>query len=493
VNTTAAYNPGLRSGLRPVRDSLSRRDAARVESDRTDTATSRSDSTSAAFIDYFRCADQLVTLELCDELSAEEGYFRLGDAICYGRRSGGPAARHVNPSLVDVSPAVSCEGGRVSLPFDLSEVVRNLRQERYRPSPLGLLERIAAASAPRNLYYALRPILPVHVRRHLQKLRLSGWHRIAFPRWPIDVTVETLMRRVMALQLKSLGLRRVPFVWFWPDGAPSCAMMTHDVEGPSGREFCGRLMDLDDGFDIKSAFQLVPDVRGQSSTMLAERLRDRGFEVNLHDLTHDGSLFQDRTEFVNRAAQINRYARQLQCDGFRSGSMYREQQWYEAFEFSYDMSVPNAAHLEPQRGGCCTVMPYFVGDILELPLTTTQDYSLFHILEQYSTTLWEQQIELLMASHGLITFITHPDYLQKPRALAVYGDLLRHLHQIRAERGVWVALPGEVNRWWRSRSVMKVVPSGNSWRVDGPDSDRARIAYATLRDDTVVYEIDDPA
>ena len=65
--------------------------------------------------------------------------------------------------------------------------------------------------------------------------------------------------------------------------------------------------------------------------------------------------------------------------------MYREQGWFDAFEFSYDMSVPNAAHLEPQRGGCCTVMPYFVGDILELPLTTAQDYTLFHILNDYST------------------------------------------------------------------------------------------------------------
>ena len=68
--------------------------------------------------------------------------------------------------------------------------------------------------------------------------------------------------------------------------------------------------------------------------------------------------------------------------------MYREQQWFDAFEFSYDMSVPNVAHLEPQRGGCCTVMPYFVGDILELPLTTTQDYSLFHILgDVFDSTL----------------------------------------------------------------------------------------------------------
>jgi hypothetical protein len=40
------------------------------------------------------------------------------------------------------------------------------------------------------------------------------------------------------------------------------------------------------------------------------------------------------------------------------------------------MSVPNVGHLEVQRGGC-TVMPYFIGRIVELPVTTSQDYSVF--------------------------------------------------------------------------------------------------------------------
>src|SRR4030095_13902574 len=107
----------------------------------------------------------------------------------------------------------------------------------------------------------------------------------------------------------------------------------------------------------------------------------------------------------------------FECGGFRSGAMYREQRWYEAFGFAYDMSVPNVAHLEPQRGGCCTVMPYFVGDILELPLTTLQDYSLFHILDDYSLTLWQRQIASIREQHGLITFLAHPDYLVDPGAL----------------------------------------------------------------------------
>lgn len=64
--------------------------------------------------------------------------------------------------------------------------------------------------------------------------------------------------------------------------------------------------------------------------------------------------------------------------------MYRQQEWFNAFDFSYDMSVPNVAHLEPQRGGCCTIMPYCNGRILEIPLTTSQDYTVFQILNEHS-------------------------------------------------------------------------------------------------------------
>jgi hypothetical protein len=151
------------------------------------------------------------------------------------------------------------------------------------------------------------------------------------------------------------------------------------------------------------------------------------------------------------------------------------------------MSVPNTAHLEPQQGGCCTVMPYFIGSILELPLTTVQDYSLFHILGDYSINLWKQQTEMILQKNGLISFVTHPDYLIERRAQNVYRNLLAFLARLRAERKLWVALPGDVDRWWRSRSSMSLVPAGDTWRIEGPDKQRARLAYASLQGDRVIY------
>jgi hypothetical protein len=155
------------------------------------------------------------------------------------------------------------------------------------------------------------------------------------------------------------------------------------------------------------------------------------------------------------------------------------------------MSIPNVAHLDPQRGGCCTVMPYFVGNILELPVTTIQDYSLFKILNDYSLAVWERQTECIIAANGLATFITHPDYLRCSRAWSVYTELLRYLSSLRDQRRMWLAQPGEVNDWWRARAAMRVVRHNNTWSIEGRDCERARLAWAVLDNDRVRYSITD--
>ncbi len=134
-------------------------------------------------------------------------------------------------------------------------------------------------------------------------------------------------------------------------------------------------------------------------------------------------------------------------------------------------------------------MPFFVGKILELPLTTTQDYSLFQILRNYSTDLWKKQIGLILEKHGLISFIIHPDYIIEKRARNTYQSLLEYIAQIRSEGKTWVALPREVSDWWRQRSQMKLVRDNGAWRIEGPGKERARIAYAAVNGDKISYEI----
>ena len=266
--------------------------------------------------------------------------------------------------------------------------------------------------------------------------------------------------------------------------------MTHDVETQQGCNFCETVMDMDDSFGIKASFQVIPEQRYSVTPKFLSSIRDRGFEVVVHDLNHDGHLYRNRKQFLDRAAKINSYATAYGAEGFRAASLYRKQLWYEALEFSYDMLVPNVAHLDPQRGGCCTVMPHFLGNILELPVTTTQDYTLYYILNDYSVDLWKRQIELIMGKHGLMSFIVHPDYIVTRRQQSIYEELLSHLVRLKEEKGVWMPTPGEVNRWWRQRAEMKLVEAGRGWQIEGPGKERARIAYASEKDGQLVFTIE---
>jgi len=368
-------------------------------------------------------------------------------------------------------------------------VVENLRLERYRQQRNGRLELFATSEPVRTFYYLIRKCLPFRVRRELQRIYFSDWKELPFPAWPVDFTVDTLHLEILRLTLEASGAKKLPFIWFWPDGAPSCLIMTHDVETSAGRDFTFKLMDLDDAHGIKASYQVIPEKRYEVPHDYISRIRRRGCEFNLHDLNHDGHLYSERVEFARRAAGINSYVHQYNTQGFRAGAMYRRQDWYDVFEFSYDMSVPNVAHLEPLRGGCCTVMPYFIGKILELPLTTTQDYSLFHILKDYSTDLWKQQLGLIRERNGLMSLLTHPDYLIERRARKVYESLLDYLRQMIACEKLWAPLPGDVDRWWRARSQMRLVPRGNGWEIVGQEKERARLAYAVLDGDRVVFEL----
>ncbi len=437
---------------------------------------------------YYRCPAGPGGLVSPADLDGQCGYFRFGaDTVCYGRLSGGVPGERPNEASVDALEAVRADGQAARLPFDAGEVIDNLRMERYAGS--WSAGRPARHEAFRRAYYYLRPALPVAIRRFLHKQYFRGWEELGFPAWPVDTTVERLHRRLLALTLQASGAAETPFIWFWPEGFQSCCVMTHDVETQAGLDACEWLMDLDEGFGMRSALVLIPERRYPLRPDMVRELLERGCEISIHDLNHDGNLFACREEFLRRVKRINYYGRLYGAKGFRSGAMYRNAEWYGNLEFAYDMSIPNVAHLEPQRGGCCTVMPYFIGDVLELPTTMTQDYTLFHVLGDYSIGLWKRQLGLMIEESGLANFNVHPDYLTSERATGTYKSLLIYLAELRAARKMWFALPGEVDTWWRQRSQMRLVVKEGGWRVEGAGSERARIAIAAVEGDTVRYSV----
>ena len=443
-----------------------------------------------ALVDRYCCPEDFLHFELAGTLSSDSGYFRFGqDAVGYGRCATGYRTLHADALLYDVLGDLKTANSAVLLPFSPTEVIDNLRLERYaqgrKPSEWSRCDRLL-----RDAYYMLRPWMAVGLRKHLQRIHAHGWRRIAFPHWPVDTTVEQLSETLLLAAMKAKGVDRMPFVWFWPRGAKSCLLLTHDVEEQGGYQSCRELMDIDHAHGMRASFQLVPEGSYKVSDALLQDIRDRGFEVNLQDLNHDGYLFADRQEFLRRVQKINQYGQAWDAAGFRAAILYRNLQWFDALDFSYDMSVPNVAHLDPQRGGCCTVMPYFVGDVLEIPLTTIQDYMLFEILGDYSLNLWKTQTETILRNNGLISFLVHPDYVMEERTQSIYEELLRWLQALVARERLWLAIPGEVDAWWRARNQMRVVGCDGGWRIEGPGAERAVVAFARVAGGRIEYELE---
>ncbi len=440
--------------------------------------------------DYYRVPEGLLGDNFKTESSGDAGFFQFGrHIICYGQCASGVSKNVEDARLYDASENAVLGDSEIRLPFDPVQVVNNLRLERYQKYLAPGRERFGTHEWILKTYYCLRSFLPFSIRKRLQRVYFSDWRNLPFPDWPVDFTVDTLHEKFLRFSMNAEGLERVPFIWFWPDGAPSCLIMTHDVETIAGRDFTPQLMDIDDRYGIKASFQVIPEQRYKVSNEYISEIRDRGFEFNIHDLNHDGHLYQKREEFLRRAKRINEYVHRYNSKGFRAGAMYRVVDWYDAFEFSYDMSLSNVAHLEPKRGGCCTVFPFFIGNVLELPLTTAQDYSVLNILDEYSIDLWMIQTNMIRRRNGLMSFIVHPDYMIDLRARRVYELLLDYLQKIIFSDNVWAVLPGEVDKWWRARSQMNLVQKGEDWEIVGPEKERARIAYAVSQDNHIVYEI----
>lgn len=443
----------------------------------------------AALRDYFRVSLSGTNLWEIEAPAGSPGFFHFGpEVVCYGTSAGGTSPALESSGPFDALELTRPNGAGTYVPFDFSSVIENLRKERYLHQLRGG-NGLTSNPYVRKAYYAIRELLPVAVRRHFQKSYFKDWQKISFPHWPVDFSADLIHEEFLKLAMKAQRMPRIPFIWFWPEGANAAAIVTHDVETAVGRDYSTTLMDVDQKHGFRASFQVVPEKRYEVPDTYWEEIRTRGFEFNVHDLNHDGYLFQERNEFTRRAQLINGYVKKYNARGFRAGAMYRNVDWLSAFEFSYDMSFPNVAHLEPQRGGCCTVMPYFIGNIVELPLTTAQDYSVFNILERFDIDLWKQQIAMILDHHGLITVLSHPDYLIDAKPLGTYEQLLAHLRRVCDDSNIWCALPRDVDAWWRARNQMTLVEHNGSWEITGPESYRARLAYASLDGERLVYSL----
>jgi glycosyltransferase involved in cell wall biosynthesis len=194
-------------------------------------------------------------------------------------------------------------------------------------------------------------------------------------------------------------------------------VLTHDVESEAGMKRVRSLAELEMRLGFRSAFGFVPEGSYEVPADLLEWLQRNGFEVMVHDLHHDGSLYRSRGGFNEKAKRINHYLKKWKAVGFRSGFMLRQLDWLHELEIEYDASTFDTDPFEPQPEGANTIFPFFVQPqkgsrgFIELPYTLVQDFNLFVVLQERDTGIWKQKLSWIRDRGGMALLDSHPDYM----------------------------------------------------------------------------------
>jgi peptidoglycan/xylan/chitin deacetylase (PgdA/CDA1 family) len=320
--------------------------------------------------------------------------------------------------------------------------VRILGEEQFGPYHWNL-------SRARRLYYQLKPILPRGLTRLLRQSQRTVAELSFQLDWPVEDRYARFLCAVVFSLLRKRQLDEFLHIGFWPEGKNFALVLTHDIETAAGQEHVRAVADLEARYGFTSSFNFVPERYVVDQSLVAV-LRQRGFEIGIHGLKHDGKLFDSHEEFVRRAAKINRYLQQFKAVGFRSPLTHRNPEWMQALEIDYDLSFFDTDPYEPIPGGTMSLWPFHIGHFLELPYTLPQDYTLTAVLRETTPRLWLTKLEAVAAFHGMALLNTHPDYLREPRAWKMYEEFLRALS---TRRDYWHALPAAVAQWWRAREM----------------------------------------
>lgn len=361
------------------------------------------------------------------------------------------------------------DSGSYFLPFDPAEAIEAYWSEGYKmvaTSTRTRMRKLAGAA-----YYRARPAIPRPVQIALRRLASRLQARAVFPQWPVETGLHDLYELLFGL-LGEVGQEPIPWIAPWPNGYTWAVVLTHDVETKQGYEHLHLLREMEVANGRRSSWNFVPG-RYTVDDDVVRMLADDGFEIGVHGLYHDGR--DVAPAFVaERRPQMAAAAARWSATGFRAPATRRVWDVMPTLGFDYDSSYPDTDPFEPDGGGCCTWLPFFNGQTVELPITLPQDHTLFRILRHRDETLWLRKAEELRRRGGLALLITHPDYMLERRTRRAYRRLLE---AFRHDTTAWRALPRDVSAWWRRRAASRLERNGSDWTIVGPAAEAGQIIH----------------
>lgn len=323
-----------------------------------------------------------------------------------------------------------------------------------------------------RLYYRLKPFIPAPIRIALRKQHALRIRDRASLAWPITPSAA-----------------EPPEGWpGWPEGKRFAFVLTHDVESNRGLGRVKQLAEMEREFGFRSSFNFIPEGGYETPKELRIWLAAQGFEVGVHDLNHDGRLYESEESFTRKARRINDCLRDWNAVGFRSGFMMHHLDWIHQLDITYDASTFDIDPFEPEPYGVNTIFPFWVGaphstsesllmaaasgkykenvdfrsrpaegggGYMELPYTLPQDSTLFLFLGERTIDVWKQKLDWIVKHGGMALLNVHPDYVGVDNSgvsdeypAFLYRDFLQYV-KTRYFDDCWNVLPKKVASYCR--------------------------------------------
>lgn len=336
-------------------------------------------------------------------------------------------------------------------PMDMKTLTNYVFEEKVHGDKVWHLDSI------KKLYYLVKSILPRPFTLLLRRIYHSSESE---NQWYIDDRYVKFLWGMLDYIASQSHDQTLQFKPLWPENKPFAFVLTHDIEDAAGQQVVRELADIDETYGFRSAFFFVPERYPLDFDLIAE-LKQRGFEVGIHGLKHDGKLFFSQAQFNKRVDKINHYIEKLGAVGFSSPFTHRHGYWMQKLNIEYDRSFFDIDLYEPMPGGVMTIWPYQLGKYIELPYTLLQDFTLTHIMGETTPTIWLNKLDFIKRYQGMALLNSHPDYLDYHDTRRIYSEFLKEVSQM----DCWHALPRDVARWWKKRQSMSIDESSLSLSI----------------------------
>jgi hypothetical protein len=332
-----------------------------------------------------------------------------------------------------------------------------------------LAENERRPSAALGAYYRVKQFIPIPIRHRINSFAIKARGPLDFPNWPCETALTEFWREWLMQALKVVGCEDGWHIGFWPNRARCAIVLTHDVESRVGFDRIERIADIEEKYDFRSAWNL-PLAQYPIDWARLEQIRARGFELGAHGLCHDGRLFRSEGDFAELEPILSQLAQEHSLRGFRAPSTLRRAEWIATMPFDFDSSFSDTDPYEPQPGGTCSLFPFHLGRLIELPYTLPQDHTLIHLLRRDPLQMWTLKADWIASLGGMILTLTHPDYTGIGHHLTQYEELLKRFRDI---ENAWISTPSRVAEWWRRRSDMRLFFEKGEPEIQGDDTSGA--------------------